>query len=116
MEIAREFAMKHKAYVILKGYRTLIASPTGQVFVNPTGNPGMATGGAGDVLTGLLAGLVAQFGTDRLEEVLCLGVYLHGLAGDIAAAEKGEASLIASDITESFPKALRALEQPESNA
>ncbi len=115
IEIARDFAMKHKAYVILKGYRTLVATPAGQVFVNPTGNPGMATGGAGDVLTGLLAGLVAQFGTDRLEEVLCLGVYLHGLAGDLAAAERGETSLIASDITESFPKAVRALEREESD-
>ncbi len=114
MELARDFAIRHKAYVILKGYRTLVATPAGQVFVNPTGNPGMATGGAGDVLTGLLAGLVAQFGIARLEEVLCLGVYLHGLAGDIAAGERGEASLIASDITESFPRALRALEQEES--
>ena len=114
MEIAREFAMKHRAYVILKGYRTLVATPAGQVYVNPTGNPGMATGGAGDVLTGLLAGLVAQFGSERLEEVLCLGVYLHGLAGDIAAGEKGEACLIASDITESFPNALRAIEQAET--
>jgi len=116
MEIARDFAIRHNLYVILKGYRTLVATPAGLVFVNPTGNPGMATGGAGDVLTGLLAGLLAQFGIARLEEVLCLGVYLHGLAGDMAARERGEASLIASDITESFPRAVRALEQEESES
>jgi NAD(P)H-hydrate epimerase len=114
MEVARDFAMRHKVHVILKGYRTLVAAPSGQVFVNPTGNPGMATGGAGDVLTGLLAGLIAQFGIAHLDEVLCLGVYLHGLAGDLAASERSEAALMASDITEAFPRAVRILEQEQS--
>ena len=74
--------------MVLKGHLTLIASGTA-VFVNPTGNPGMATGGTGDVLTGLIAGLLAQ-GLDALDADACSAVYLHGLAGDLAAARLGE--------------------------
>ena len=107
LELAREFARRHACHLVLKGYRTLVASPSGRVSVNPTGNPGMATGGSGDVLTGLLAGLVAQ-GIEAGSAVR-LGVYLHGLAGDLAATEVGEAPLIARDILQHFPAALQRL-------
>jgi NAD(P)H-hydrate repair Nnr-like enzyme with NAD(P)H-hydrate dehydratase domain len=91
--------------VILKGHQTIIAAPDGQVFVNSTGNPGMGTGGTGDVLTGMLAGATAQFGTSDWARVLAFGVYLHGLAGDIAYAETGEAPLLASDLIREIPRA-----------
>jgi NAD(P)H-hydrate epimerase len=96
--IAREFALKHGVITILKGSRTIIASPDGMVYVNPTGNAGMATAGSGDVLTGMIAGLIAQNPLDPLGAAIS-AVYLHGLAGDIAAARLGQRSLLASDIT-----------------
>ena len=81
--------------------------------MNPTGNPGMATGGSGDVLTGLLVGLLAQ--GIEVSAAARLGVYLHGLAGDLAAAEVGEAPLIARDILQHFPAALLRLKPPRAN-
>jgi hydroxyethylthiazole kinase-like uncharacterized protein yjeF len=96
--LARDFATEHRVTLVLKGSRTLIAAPDGEVYVNPTGNAGMATGGAGDVLTGLIAGLVAQRRHELLEATLA-AVYLHGLAGDIAASRVGMRAMIASDIT-----------------
>ncbi len=105
--LAREFARRHRCVLILKGHRTLIATPSGRVHVSPTGNPGMATGGSGDILTGLLAGLIAQ--GIEVEAAAKLGVYLHGRAGDLAAAEIGEMPLIARDILARFPKALATL-------
>ena len=88
LEIARNFAVAHHLYVVLKGHRTLIATPDGKVFINPTGNPGMATGGTGDVLTGMIAAWLAQL-LDA--EAACkLAVYLHGMAGDLAEADEGE--------------------------
>jgi NAD(P)H-hydrate epimerase len=89
----------------LKGHNTITASPSGTAFVNSTGNPGMGTGGTGDVLTGMVAALTAQFGTDHWERVLAFGVYLHGLAGDIAYADYGEAPLLASDLIRAIPRA-----------
>ena len=89
---------------------TLVASGTA-VFVNPTGNPGMATGGTGDVLTGLIAGLLAQ-GLDALDAAV-LGVYLHGLAGDLAASRLGEMALAANDLIEILPAALAELKGGE---
>lgn len=106
---ARDFAMRQKVYVILKGYRTLIAEPDGQVYVNPTGNPGMATAGTGDVLTGIIAGVLAQHRDVPIEKVLSAAVYWHGVAGDIAASKIGEVPLIATDILDAMPEALRAL-------
>jgi len=103
---ARGAAEETGAIVVLKGHMTLIASGTA-VFVNPTGNPGMATGGTGDVLTGLIAGFLAQ-GLDALDAAV-LAVYLHGLAGDLAAARLGEIALAASDLIEILPAALAAL-------
>src|SRR5262249_59682088 len=95
LEVASDFAKRRNAYVVLKGYRTVIAAPDGNVYVNPTGNPGMATGGTGDILTGLVAGILAQPHLGTFIERLCLAVYLHGLAGDLAAEALGEESLVA---------------------
>jgi NAD(P)H-hydrate epimerase len=132
---ARDFAQRHGLHLVLKGHRTIYASPSGQVFVNSTGNPGMATGGSGDVLAGILAGLLGQVlfclppvetaGTPSgdwsgpaeassefklLEEAIALSVYLHGLAGDLAAETHGEKSLVASDIMGHLPAAFLKLE------
>ena len=102
-----DFAKKHKVYLVLKGAHTSIASPEGKVFFNSTGNPGMATAGSGDVLTGILLGLKAQNYTSLHASIL--GVFLHGIAGDFAAENKGQASLIASDIVESISEAYLSL-------
>jgi NAD(P)H-hydrate epimerase len=96
IQIARAFASSHQVYVVLKGHRTVVATPEGVVSVNLTGNPGMATGGSGDVLTGMIAAWFAQL-LDA-DAAACLGVYLHGLAGDLADADEGEQALTASDI------------------
>ena len=96
LEIARNFAAAHHLYVVLKGHRTLIATPDEKVFINPTGNAGMATGGTGDVLTGMIAAWLAQL-LDA--EAACqLGVYLHGMAGDLAEADEGEVAMTAGDL------------------
>jgi len=96
VEVARNFASSHQIYVVLKGYRTLLATPDGHVFINPLGNPGMATGGTGDVLTGVIAAWLAQL-LDA--EAACrLGIYLHALAGDLAEADEGEVAMTASDL------------------
>jgi NAD(P)H-hydrate epimerase len=96
LEIARNFAIAHHVYVVLKGHRTLIATPDDKVFINPTGNPGMATGGTGDVLTGMIAAWLAQL-LDA--EAACrLAVYLHGMAGDLAEADEGEVAMTAADV------------------
>jgi NAD(P)H-hydrate epimerase len=96
LEIARNFAVAHHVYVVLKGHRTLVATPDERVFINPTGNPGMATGGTGDVLTGMIAAWLAQL-LDA--EAACkLAVYLHGMAGDLAEADEGEVSMTSADL------------------
>ena len=96
LEIARNFAIAHHLYVVLKGHRTIIATPDDKIFINPTGNPGMATGGTGDVLTGMIAAWLAQL-LDA--EAACkLAVYLHGMAGDLAEADEGEVAMTAGDV------------------
>ena len=105
VDVASDFAKRRNAYVVLKGYRTVVASPDGSVYINPTGNPGMATGGTGDILTGLITGVLAQEHLGSFIERLCLAVYLHGLAGDLAAEEVGEESLVATDLLRFLPKA-----------
>jgi NAD(P)H-hydrate epimerase len=95
--------------VVLKGNRTLVAAPDGELWVNPTGNSGMATGGTGDALTGILAGLLAQ-GMEK-SEAARLGVFLHGVAGDIAAGWKTQRALMAGDLIAALPDAWRCLEQ-----
>ncbi|MBZ5548863.1 MAG: NAD(P)H-hydrate dehydratase [Acidobacteriia bacterium] len=108
LEVARSFAREHELIVVLKGHRTLIASPDGTVWVNPTGNPGMATGGTGDVLTGIVAGLIAQHPQHALAATV-LAVYLHGLSGDLAAGVIGESSLVATDLVRSLPEGFSAM-------
>ncbi len=98
---AISFAGKTGAYLVLKGAPTVTATPGGDAFINPTGNPGMASAGAGDVLTGIISAFLAQGLSPRNASVL--GVYMHGLAGDIAAGKKGLRSLIASDIIREIP-------------
>jgi NAD(P)H-hydrate epimerase len=105
--ITSDFAAKYKVIAVLKGAGTVIATPDGRVFVNSTGNPGMATGGTGDVLTGMIGGLLAQGYTAI--QAACLGVYLHGLAGDLAAKEKSEEGMIAGDLIEEIPNAIREI-------
>jgi len=99
----RNFASDVNAIIILKGAPTVVAIPSGETYINPTGNPGMATGGTGDVLTGLLAALIGQ--GLKPADAACTAVYLHGLAGDLAAKAIGHMSLIASDIIQNFSEA-----------
>ena len=106
-EVARAFAREYNVVLVLKGHRTVVAEPGGKIYINKTGNPGMATGGAGDVLTGVIASFMGQ-GLDPYE-ASCLGVYVHGLAGDLVSREKGQLSLIATDLLNKIPKALKAL-------
>ncbi len=112
--ISRTFAREHTVIVVLKGHRTLVAEPDGQVWVNTTGNPGMATGGTGDVLTGMVAGMIAQ-NTQRPREAVTGAVYLHGLAGDIACQTMGEQSLVASDLIKALPEAFRRVREAAEN-
>ena len=104
--VARTFAREHELIVVLKGHRTLIAQPDGTVWVNTTGNPGMATGGTGDILTGMVSGLIAQ-NHDRIVEAVIAAVHLHGLAGDVARESMGEHSLVATDLVTALPEAYR---------
>jgi NAD(P)H-hydrate epimerase len=121
---AKNFAQENKVICVLKGCHTVITDGQG-VFINPTGNPGMATAGSGDVLTGMIAGLISQVQAKspalacksgvnseqraKLLNAAKLGVYLHGLAGDLAAREKTEMGLIAGDIIEKIPEAIKAV-------
>ena len=102
---AREAARVTRCVVVLKGYQTLVAEPDGHVYVNPTGNAGMATGGMGDVLSGLIAALLAR-DTDPLDAA-CAAVYLHGLAGDLLRDEMGDTGLAAMDVAEKIPAAIQ---------
>jgi hydroxyethylthiazole kinase-like uncharacterized protein yjeF len=105
--IARNFALKHNVTLVLKGAATVVATPEGGVYLNSTGNPGMATAGTGDVLTGMIGSFLAQ--GYAATQAACLGVYLHGLAGDLAAREKGEAAMIAGDLIEKIPAAIKII-------
>ena len=106
-ETAREFAESFGATLLLKGHRTVIASPEGAVHVNQTGNSGMASGGMGDVLSGVIGSLIGQ-GAPPYDAAV-LGAFLHGLAGDMAADRLGEHSLLARDVIDTLPQAIRAL-------
>jgi NAD(P)H-hydrate epimerase len=107
LEVTRAFSREYGVALALKGAGTVIGGPDGRIAVNPTGNPGLAKGGSGDVLTGIVGALLAR----GLEPVAALeaGCYLHGLAGDLAAGERGEVAMIAGDVIEKLPGALRAL-------
>ena len=110
LELLQQFCQKHSVYVVLKGGHTCIGTPEGTLYFNSTGNPGMATGGTGDVLTGIITGLVAQKYTPL--EACLLGVYIHGLAGDLAKYHTGEAALLASDVIEALGEAFLQFEKP----
>ncbi len=107
LELAPAFSKKHGVFLVLKGYRTLIATPDGRVFINPTGNPGMATAGSGDVLSGMIASEIIQ--EKDLPGAILAAVYLHGLAGDIAAAQLGEKFITAGNIISSLPRAFKEM-------
>lgn len=109
LEKARELARHIGAYIILKGHYSALCQPDGTVYFNPTGNPGMATAGSGDVLTGIITGLCAR--GYKHDEACKLGMYLHGLAGDLAAHDLGQECMVASDIINYLPKAFKQLEQ-----
>lgn len=117
IEISRQFCQERLVWLVLKTFRTLIVSPDGTVFVSPMGNPGMASAGMGDVLTGVLTSLVGQFSAigqgdpANITRALCLGVFLHGLAGDLVAGETGYEALIAGDVLESLADAYQVLEE-----
>lgn len=103
--IAIDFAKEYNVILVLKGYKTIVASPEGKFYINKTGNPGMATAGSGDVLTGMVAAFLGQ-GLSSFEAAK-YAVYLHGLAGDLAAKQKTQISMIASDIIEKIPEAIK---------
>lgn len=109
IRIAAEFAGKWNAVILLKGYHSVIAAPNGDVFVNTTGNAGLAKGGSGDVLTGLLAALIAQFGARDLYRVVALGAYLHGLAAELVSAGSDESGVLAGEVAGAVPAARRKL-------
>ena len=105
--IARDFATRYGCYLVLKGARTIIADPGGSVFINPTGNAGMASGGMGDILTGMITGFIAQ-GYEVLTSAQ-LAVFLHGMLGDLVAAESGPVGLLAGDLLSEIPRALKSM-------
>jgi NAD(P)H-hydrate epimerase len=115
INVARTFAREHELIVVLKGHRTLIALPDGTVWVNTTGNPGMATGGTGDILTGMVAGLIAQ-NPEHIAEAVIAAVHLHGLAGDVARESMGEHSLVATDLVKALPEAFRRVRESAVNS
>lgn len=106
-KLAKSFVSHYNIVLVLKGYRTIVAARDKKIYVNPTGNPGMATAGCGDVLTGIIAALLGQ-GLSAFEAAKT-GAYLHGLAGDLAAKEKTQAGMIASDIIDKIPEAIKRI-------
>jgi NAD(P)H-hydrate epimerase len=111
--LARDFAASHRITLVLKGWRTLIAHPDGSMAINTTGNPGMAKGGSGDILTGIVAAMVAQY-PDKVAEAVNAAVYLHGLAADFAVRDQNEHTLLATDVVASLWRAFRF--QPRDKA
>lgn len=112
LAVAQEAVRRSNACVVLKGFHTIIAGPDGTVFVSTSGNPGLAKGGSGDVLTGVLAGLTAQFGTEDWPRILALGVHLHGVAAEIATDGIDTSGLLATEVAEAVPHArLRLLRE-----
>jgi NAD(P)H-hydrate epimerase len=106
---ARNAAREWNAWVVLKGFHTVLASPSGEVFVNTTGDAGLAKGGSGDVLTGLLAALIAQFGTKDLLRVVGLGTYLHGTAAELLSLQSDPSGILAGEVADAIPYARRKL-------
>jgi NAD(P)H-hydrate epimerase len=106
LECARKFAARRNVILVLKGERTLVAFPDGEVWVNPTGSPAMATGGTGDVLTGMISGMLAQF-PKHPREAVAAAVWLHGRAGELGAVRIGEQAFVATDLLRLLPEAIR---------
>ncbi len=104
-EVAKDFALRYNVTLILKGHRSLVYSSRGRLYENTTGNPGLATAGSGDVLSGIVAAFLGQ-GMEPFEAA-CRAVYIHGLAADLAAKEKTQPAMIASDVIEYLPKAFK---------
>ena len=104
--LAREFAVRHQVTLLLKGWRTLIAHPNGAMAINTTGNPGMAKGGSGDILTGIVAAMIAQY-PDQAADAVNAAAYIHGLAADIAVAGRDEHTLLATDTVSHLWRAFR---------
>ena len=114
LELHQSLAVVHPTHhviLVLKGWRTLIADSSGNIWVNTTGNPGLAKGGSGDALTGMIAGLIAQH-PDRIVDAVRAGVYLHGLAGDAALSIQTEETMLASDVIAALPSAFRLVRKP----
>jgi NAD(P)H-hydrate epimerase len=111
VKTAVEAARNWNAHVVLKGFHTIMASPKGHVYVNTTGNPALAKGGSGDVLTGLLGALIAQFGTDDLLRIVALGVHLHGRAADLLSEQSDASGILAGEVAQAIPYARRKLLQ-----
>lgn len=107
LELTTRFAQEHGVYLVLKGYRTLTAAPDGRIFINPTGNPGLATGGSGDVLSGMLVSMIIQ--EDDILEAILAAVFIHGLSGDLATRRFGEKPLVAGNIITYLPAAIKTL-------
>lgn len=107
LELVPQFAAKYGVFLVLKGYRTLTATPEGRVFINSTGNPGMATAGSGDVLSGMIASMIIQ--EKNLLEAVLAAVYVHGLSGDLGVQKLGEKALIAGDIIRELPRSIKLL-------
>ncbi len=107
IQLCQEFATSHDVYLVLKGARTIVASPDGSIAINSSGNPGMASGGMGDVLTGIIAALIGQ--GHEVREACCLGVFIHGHAADLVARDKGEVGITATDVVEMLPYARKKL-------
>lgn len=119
LSAARDFAAAHRCTVVLKGHGTVTAAPDGQVWVNPTGGPGMAKGGSGDVLAGMTAALWGQRllrrGEDDLPRLAAAAVYYHGLAGDLCAGRFGEYAMLPGDMIEALPQVLKEQEDQEGS-
>jgi NAD(P)H-hydrate epimerase len=107
LETANDFARTHDCIVVLKGDRTITALPDGRAWINSTGSPALAKGGTGDILTGLVSGMVAQFPHDAAMAVVA-AVYLHGLAGQLAQVDLTEQCVLATDLLKYLPEAIRA--------
>ena len=112
LNVAKKFSRDYNAVVVLKGADTIVAAPDMDYYINNTGNPGMATAGSGDVLAGIIAGFLGQ-GLKAFDASV-LGVYVHGLAGDFAAKDKGETGLIAGDILENIPYAIKIVTRADT--
>ena len=106
--VAKNFATKHKVYLVLKGHKTVVATPDGDVFINPTGNAGMATGGSGDVLSGICAAMTIK--SQDIAQSVKAAVYIHGAAGDLAAEKLSQTAMLPSDIIEELPCVFKTLE------